>query len=144
MAQKSTAAADSDEIARWCKTVLGYLADTGHLPPAHHDYLRKVVSSNQERRNTKGLRQIQRDFQEMIKGLRPDEIAKLDQLLASLGGPTSSEPREEVARILKRGKIDTDDEYQLLMSRIDEIFQDPSKKDEVEAINKLLAASDFE
>jgi hypothetical protein len=141
MAQESRSAG-SEEIARWCKTVVRFLADTGHLPTAVRDQLTSIVSAAEQARNAKGLRQAQRDLQEMIRVLRPEETAKLDELLASLGGPTSSEPRDEVARILRRGTPVTEDEYRLLMSRVEEIFQDPSKKDEVDAINKLLAAFD--
>ena len=45
-----------------------------------------------------------------------------------------------IVKLLKKGKITKPDEYELLFNRVDEIYADPSKADEVKRLNELLAA----
>jgi hypothetical protein len=43
-----------------------------------------------------------------------------------------------IEKILKKGKISNPDEYELLLNRVDEIYLDNSKSNEVIEINKIL------
>jgi len=45
-------------------------------------------------------------------------------------------------QITQRGHLKSDDEFRLLLNRVDEIYADDGKKDEVEVLNKLM--SDYE
>lgn len=41
--------------------------------------------------------------------------------------------------VVKKGKISNASEYELLLTRVEEIYSDESKKEEVEKLNMLLA-----
>jgi hypothetical protein len=144
MRTKATNDADSEAMAKWCRTVLRFLADRGHLNEPMRVQLEGIVSDCATRRDVRGLRQVQRDFREMTRALSGDDRGRLDGLLSGFSGPTTSQERGEIAAILARGEVENEDEYRLLMGRVDEIFQDPSKNDELEAINNLLARSKYQ
>lgn len=45
-----------------------------------------------------------------------------------------------IEKILKKGEISSPEEYELLYNRVDEIYADPKKVDEIKRLNELLAA----
>jgi len=45
-----------------------------------------------------------------------------------------------IDKVLKRGKIINAEEYELLLNRVDEIYADPYKEEEVQRLNNLLVA----
>lgn len=47
-----------------------------------------------------------------------------------------------IEKILKKGKISNPEEYGLVLSRIDEIYSEPSKSEETKHLNELLLAFD--
>jgi thymidylate kinase len=47
--------------------------------------------------------------------------------------------RVQINRIIKRGKINNEKEYNLLLKQVEEIYLDIARKKEVEVINNLLA-----
>jgi hypothetical protein len=108
--------------------------------------LEKAVDAALGRSDLRGLKMVRRDLTEWVRGLSGGEVAKLDALLrAQFGEGLTDEAkaqRKEVQNIVRRGCIETDDEYRLLVSYLDEIYRDPSRKEEVEAINALLRDRD--
>ena len=97
-----------------------------------------------ERRDLRGLRMVARDLAEWASDLSPEQQEQLDeQLRAQLGRglrDVRQDTQKEIARILRRGQIDTADECRLLIARADEIYADKSKAGELEQINRLLVA----
>lgn len=87
---------------------------------------------------------VSRDVAEWATDLSPQHQQQLDELLASKFGRGLTDERKdvqkEIARVLRRGQIDTADECRLLMARADEIYADDAKRSELEKINRLLAA----
>lgn len=49
-----------------------------------------------------------------------------------------------IEKILKKGKISNPEEYGLVLSRIDEIYSEPSKSEEMKHLNELLLAFDMQ
>ena len=45
-----------------------------------------------------------------------------------------------IDKVLKKGKIINAEEYELLLNRVDEIYADPSREEEVQQLNNLLLA----
>ena len=84
---------------------------------------------------------IASDVREWPDDLPPDEWERLDrELRERFGWGLSEEVKkflQEVERILRRGRIESDDEYGLLQSRIDEIYADDSKREELDRIGEL-------
>lgn len=132
-------------LADWCRTVVRFIASTGTNVPMFADYERAVERAFQ-RGDLRGLKMVQRDCAEWAKGLRAEERRKLDGLLRAQtrGGLTEKveAERREAAEILRRGRIESDEEYRLLATRLDEIYADDARKEEVEAINRLLRTKD--
>lgn len=44
----------------------------------------------------------------------------------------------KINRIIQRGHLKSDDEFRMLSSRVEEIYADDSKQNEVEILNKLM------
>lgn len=49
---------------------------------------------------------------------------------------------QAIDKILKKGKISSPGEYELLIERVDEVYTDAEKSGELECLNELLAAFD--
>jgi len=106
--------------------------------------MEEVIHQAFERRDLRGLRMVARDVAEWATDLSPEQQQQLDALLVSRFGRGLKDQRKdverEIARILRRGQIETEGEYRLLMARVDEIYADESKAEELEQINRLLLA----
>ena len=92
----------------------------------------------------RSLRAYKNDLYHVATALPKHEYAELDRLLKErfgmgLRGKLTS---EEIAfnNVLQRGKIIDEDEYRMLEERAEEIWDDPTKADELERVNKLLSA----
>lgn len=58
--------------------------------------------------------------------------------IGSNGVGKSGKILAKINRIIQRGHLKSDDEFRMLSSRVDEIYADDSKKNEVEILNKLM------
>jgi hypothetical protein len=136
-----------EALADWSRTVLRFIAGMTPTPTKSRflDY-ENVVDSALARGDLKGLRTIRRDCAEWAKGLPAEATVKLDALLRSrLGHGLTDEAKaelKEVQAILARGRIETEEEYLLLVGRADEIHANDRLKDELEAIGVLLWNND--
>ena len=102
-----------------------------------------VIQETFRKQNLRGFRYIFKDTNEWANGLPKSDLDELNELLQRKFGENllkqSQRNLSKINRIVKKGKINNEDEYRLLLSRVDEIFADESKKEEVEMLNKLLA-----
>ena len=137
---------NSDELnflAEWSRVILAFIGEITSEPGLLRSF-EAGVDRSVERRDLRGLRMMSKDLTEWARSLSVRDQEKLDQLLRARFGHGLSEAAEdargEINRILRRGQIDTQDEYRLLMSRAEEIYADDSKAGELEQINRLLAA----
>jgi hypothetical protein len=90
-----------------------------------------------------GMKDAARHLAEMARELPADLHHQLDQQLSSKFGKdlrsAATFRTKRVQWLLEHGIIENEDDHELLVSRVHEISQDPSKQAEVEAINALLA-----
>jgi hypothetical protein len=104
------------------------------------------ITQGLEGGSTKPIKVLARFLAEWAQMLPPDLNEQLDELLRSKGqtslGSAAASRARQVQRILERGVIESDDQHRLLLSRVEEIFRDESKQDEVARINALLAKDD--
>lgn len=79
---------------------------------------------------------------EWVRGLSQVDSIALDKLLIKRFGKNLSQSDNkstvQINRIIKRGKINNEKEYQLLLNEFEEIYLDINSKDEVKLINNLL------
>jgi hypothetical protein len=126
-------------IRDWCIAIIHFMRDLS--PSDLFDQTEEVINATYQRGDLRGLKTVSKDVNEWVGGLSRKDRQKLNQLLQSRFGKTLREDalsRNEVSGILRRGRISDEHEYQLLVSRSDEIYADDSKKDELERINSLL------
>lgn len=129
-----------DQLKEWCSTVIKFILENG---PAGNTMLMQyeaVINSSYQKKDIRGLRMVAKDTKEWAKGLIESDKNKLNEILESKfgSGLNGEVDKKNVTQILKKGKIITEDEYRLLLNRVEEIHTDPSKKEEVEMINLLL------
>ena len=90
----------------------------------------------------RGMRMAFNDTLDMAKDLSYAQKEELNAILREKFGTDLNEQNnknyKKIKRVLQRGKIKTDEEYYLLKERIDEIYDDESKREEVEELGTLL------
>jgi len=104
--------------------------------------MRSSVQRAYAARDITGLRAGWTDLAEWHRELPELEQQQLARLLQSeAGADIRAERAAEVRRIgeiLARGALRTEEEYRLVRGRIDEIYVDPDRADEVHRLNALL------
>jgi hypothetical protein len=97
-----------------------------------------------ETSDLRGLRTYKNDLVQMTRGLRAADVKTLDDELTSKFGVGIKDMRSaqklRMAIVVHRGFIETDEEYRMLEERAEEIWDDPSKKDEFDRLNRALSA----
>jgi len=134
---------EATELRDWCLAILGFFGELEPSSPFLAQYL-QAIEAGFEGRDLRGLRIVAKDFAEWARDLPADQQSKLEQLLVPRFGrglrSEAQKDQRERQRILKRGSIESEDEFRLLSSRADEIYADKSKAGELEQINHLLVA----
>jgi hypothetical protein len=78
--------------------------------------------------------------------LSPSDYKYLnDQLLEKFGNDidnTEEKNTIKITKIIKRGKINNENEYRLILNRAEEIYHDKNKKSILDQLNELLAKYD--
>ena len=90
----------------------------------------------------RGMRMAFNDTLDMAKDLSYAQKEELNAILREKFGTDLNEQNnknyKKIKRVIQRGQIKTDEEYYLLKERIDEIYDDESKREEVEELETLL------
>ncbi len=105
---------------------------------------KEVLEEACEKNDIKQLKRIDKELNVWLREMfRPDERKELEELFKEkLNENINDLDQSRIAKInkvVKRGKINNKKEYGLLLSRVDEIYDDDSKAKEVERLNSLLA-----
>lgn len=102
-----------------------------------------IISEVFDKKNLRGMRMMYNDINEMAGGFSLHKLTELNRILREKFGSDLNKAREKVVakinRIAQRGYLKNDDEFRLLYSRVDEIYADDSKKEEVEILENLMA-----
>lgn len=136
-------AAEVKRLRAWCVAVLESMRD---MHPDDAGFLREFQRVVERCTTVRELRQVSRDLLEWAKELSSRERDAIDRRLkAAFGkGPDAGVANEAaaLARISRRGRIANEDEYRLVLARVDEIYADKRHRDELKSLNALLAAFD--
>lgn len=129
-------------IKEWCHAIIIFMTKIGGESPIFTQYV-EVINDSYQKQNLKGLRYCLKDVNEWAKGLSKKDVEELNIVLENKFGINLSDANnkalKKISTIVKRGKINNEDEYRLLTSRVDEIYANDQKKAELESLNKLLA-----
>lgn len=108
--------------------------------------INQIVVETSEKSDLRGMRFIYKDMNEWAKGLSHDYLNELNLILREKFGYDLTKANDQnlakIKRIIQRGHLKTDDEFRLLLNRVNDIYADDSMKDEVEVLNKLM--NDYE
>jgi hypothetical protein len=150
-------------IYEWCKTIQLYINahnedcfDKGLMQeldpeyaeqnPSLHDYLIRVLDRAYAEQNLVGLRASLNDYNETASDLPLEQFEELNQILREKFGEDLVHNRQKelakIKRIVNRGKINNENEYRLIKSRIEEIINDENRVTEIHILDGLL--NDFE
>ena len=109
--------------------------------PSMHDYLIRVLDKAYLEQNLVGLRSSINDYNEDARDLTPAEFEELNAILREKFGEDLVHNRQKdlakIKRIIKRGKINNEDEFRLLKGRIDELLEE-EKVEEAQLLDKLM------
>mgnify|MGYP001010185830 CR=1 FL=1 len=105
---------------------------------------KEILERAYEKKDIKQLKGINKELDVWLREMfRPDEKEELSRLLKEKFGEDTKQVDlkriEKINKIVKRGKINNKNEYELLLQRVEEIYSDDSKNEEVTELNKLLA-----
>lgn len=132
------------DLGQWCRAIAEFLTSEPRLPEgqAFLDAIDKAV----EQGNARGLKMAERDLAAWARSISPERQEELERtLVARFGRGLQQELNDElreIQQIVARGKIATPDEYRLVVSRLDEIYADESKQQEVRTLNDLMTEYD--
>jgi hypothetical protein len=144
MAKKITAEQieELQDLRRWSTAVIGFLAERGRIGPVAEQF-QAAVDRAYAQNNLRGLRAGRSDLAERIGRLPQEEQEQLAKVLDTNTGsnPDSGRNRKQspIDEIVKRGAIRDEEEYRLILSRVEEIYDDPARQDEVAMLNALLS-----
>lgn len=148
MKKKSEYLNEMEYIKDWCITVIDFklgMNETVNEVKEIYEPLKKDLTNNFNSKN----KNIQRGFKETYRNLKeevgywPDKMkANLDNILYSKFGETISqidqEKEKEIIKIIKRGKINNDDEFRMIDEKVNEICQKNTNSSELDKLNHLL------
>ncbi|WP_270611004.1 hypothetical protein [Bacteroides intestinalis] len=104
--------------------------------------LYQVITDTFDKKNLRGMRMMYNDSNEVARGLSPNKLNEINQILKEKFGFDLNKDHDKtlakINRIIQRGHLENDDEFSLLSSRVDEIYADDSKEKEVETLENLM------
>lgn len=90
-----------------------------------------------------GLREAVSDLVTMTQDFEGNQLSEVEEHLRTLGAPslTSMRMRKRgfVSKLLKRGRIERDEEYRALISQLEDGNESKLTPEEVQVANRLLA-----
>lgn len=126
----------------WIKTILDFSFPTMDLPRVLKEQVYNDLEEAYKNQDIKCLRHNFRDLNEMVLDNSPEELNKLNRILKSKFGYDLNDNKNnnvvKIKSIITRGYIKTASEYRLLSNRVEQIYADEDKVDELEALNRLL------
>ena len=129
-------------IRDWCLTIVDFMIRKYGGQLIFTAMLKDVINNEYDAQNLRGMRCVYRDMNEGTGALSLREIEELNKILYAKFGEDlhtcSKRNLSKINKIIKRGRIANEDEFRLVLGRVDEIYADSTKEEEVEMLNVLL------
>jgi hypothetical protein len=133
-----------EELHAWIRAIADYVKAVD--PPPAFVELERAIDATLQRGDLRGMKSIARFMTDMARAGSSEQVQQLDRQLRSKFGKglreASAADLKRVENILQKGRVESEEDYHILMARVDEICSDASKKEEVEQINAILAQHD--
>ncbi|MBQ3631912.1 MAG: hypothetical protein II949_11830 [Prevotella sp.] len=138
---------DYEIIKSWCLTIYDYLMsiDSAYTSIVYHEYgFMSIIRKADKTRNLKLIKALYKETNLYIREdlLTSKEMTELNQLLKEkFGHNIADEIDRETAlieKIIKRGNIRNDREFEMVKRREEEIYADESQNEYAETLRKLM------
>lgn len=143
MTKKKTPSTEAVELARWCSAIAEFMAQLGPHTELDNE-MKSAIQRCLERDDLKGLKTMSRDLVEWSSALNDAQRLSLDdELIQKFGAGLDNAlavQLDQLRGIRKRGVVRNDQEYRVVMSRVEAIYDQQEQADEVSELNTLLAA----
>jgi hypothetical protein len=135
--------AEWDQVFREARALAGALAK---LEPALAGLAPAIEAAREPghpfRQRLSGLREARNDLLEIAGDASGDMQRRLDQRLKSAIGVSLDELQTErlarLAEVREAGRITTDEQFRLVSSRVEQIWDDEERREEFDALNRLM------
>jgi hypothetical protein len=128
-------------IKDWCLTIMDFIFSKSDQPLILAVF-NDAINNGYDTQNLRGMRYVYRDTSEWGRGLSLRDIEELNKILYEKFGEDlntcSKRDLSKINKIIKKGKIANENEFRIVLSRIDEIYHDSAKNEEIEILNMLL------
>jgi len=138
---------DDRELARllfWCTMVLDYMSRVATNGQAMFDQYREVIRLTAEKGDMRGMRIAKSELSNWLKDMGPEHCARFDSDFSAAIKEESNVLagiHSEVTEILRRGVIQTDEEYQVLSGWMDQTVNDSDKSSaDIQLADQLLTS----
>jgi hypothetical protein len=130
-----------------CLLFVQFLLEKNTIPqeliPSYKDMINKINTAYQEKK-VKPLKAMSTDIDDQVMRHMPLATALdfknvLKEKLKIDYDIFEKKRKKIIEKIIRKRKIANREEYELIINRLDEIFADSDKADELKALNELLA-----
>ncbi len=138
-------------IREWCLTIIDFIYSKDKTNANFYETYKETFSENTKHRYLeklnpstyiKGLKQAYNDMNEWAYGLSITDVEELNKILqdkfAKDLNTNSHNIPKQISKIIKRGKINNDDEFRMINEKVNEICQTSPKSSELDKLNQLL------
>ena len=139
--------ASYETLRDWCFTILDFF--TSEFPNKDMCYLvnefKIIISDIDQKHNIRKMRAMFKEINIMFgeEMLLPEQMGRLNQILQiKFSHSLADEHDKETAtidKIIKRGKIRNDNEFEIVKRREEEIYTDDSQYEYAEKLRQLMA-----
>ncbi|OJV35346.1 MAG: hypothetical protein BGO33_08735 [Bacteroidia bacterium 43-41] len=127
-------------LKEWNETIINFLILKSKDNSL--DIFHQIITETFNKSDLRGMRMIYKDLNEGANDLPLMELNELNQLLSKKFGRNLTEYNNKnlakIKRIVKKGNISNEEEYRLILNRVEEIYADDTQKDETKILNMLL------
>ncbi len=126
-----------------CLLYYQFLIDNMGMQATHFIKIKDLIEKAYREKNVRQLKAADNDINQQLKEIPLSKLTELNLLFQKELGINVKEIEtirlKNIKKIIKKSKINSPDEFYLLEDRVDEIYNEEDKKDELKSINKLLS-----
>jgi hypothetical protein len=124
-----------ENLARKCRTILDFFENHSSEGNTSIESFKAVVAQKESDRNKRALKILLNDLVEWANGLNKSDFNKLNEVYYQINAENVNDNNDKlITRILKRGKINTEEEFRYLSLFVER----SSEKNVVEKVNLIF------
>lgn len=134
---------DFKSLRDWCLTIYDYLINLHPDFSLETEWYRDVINKAEAKSDLKLMKRVYKETNLMVREtLTPILIEQLNSLLSEKYGHSIADEidkeTEIIQKIIKRGKIRNDREFELVKRREEEIWEDENQTEYAEILRRMM------